>query len=58
MTEDSHVRIYADGKVESLAALCGFRIRSNDPEEDKRLVKEYYEHNEKVRKMLEKKGFR
>lgn len=59
MTEDSHVRLYADGRIESLPALYGFMIRSkDDPERDKRLVNEHNEHNEKVREMLNEKGFR
>lgn len=57
MTDDSHVRIYEDGKVEHLPALSSFRLVSEDPLEDKKLDDEYKEKNSKVAKMLSDKGF-
>lgn len=57
MTDDEHVRIYADGQVEDLPALSSIRLVSEDPEEDKKLDDEYYQENQKVAKMLAEKGF-
>ena len=57
MTDDSHVRIYADGTIASLPAVQGFRRGSNDPEEDARLDAEYRAENQRVVAMLEAKGF-
>lgn len=57
MTDDSHVRIYQDGHIEHLPALNSFRLVSKDPEEDKRLEEEYYQHNQQVARELAEKGF-
>lgn len=57
MTDDSHRRIYEDGTEESLDALSSIRRVSKDPEEDKRLEEEYYQHNQEVTRMLADKGF-
>lgn len=57
MTNDSHARIYADGRVEGLESLWEMRQSSNDPDEDARLENEFWEHNERVAKLLEAKGF-
>ena len=57
MTNDSHVRIYEDGRVESLESLDGMRRTSRDPEENARLEDEFWDHNERVARMLEEKGF-
>jgi hypothetical protein len=57
MTDDSHVRIYEDGKEESLPALSSYLLLSDDPVEAKRLKDEYEEHNREVVKMLNEKGF-
>jgi hypothetical protein len=57
MTDDRHVRIYEDGTEELLPAVSTFRFLSADPEEDARLVAEYLEHNRRVGRMLEEKGF-
>ncbi len=57
MTDDSHRRIYENGIEESLDAMSSIRLVSRDPEEDKRLEEEYYQHNQQVTKELAKKGF-
>lgn len=57
MTNDSHVRIYADGKKENLPSISSIRRTSKDPIKDKRLEDEHYEHNRKVVEMLAEKGF-
>ncbi len=57
MTNDSHVRIYEDGRVEGLESLWEMRRSSEDPDEDARLENEFWEHNEGVAKLLEAKGF-
>ncbi|MEM2097992.1 MAG: hypothetical protein QXI70_07535 [Methanothrix sp.] len=57
MTDDEHIRIRADGSVESLPALSSMRLRSEDPEEDRRLEEEYYRYNREVARMLVEKGF-
>ncbi len=57
MTNDSHVRIYEDGRVEGLESLWEMRETSEDPDEDARLENEFWEHNERVAKLLEAKGF-
>lgn len=57
MTNDSHVRIDKDGRVESLESLWELRPTSDDPEENARLEDEFWEHNERVAQLLEAKGF-
>ncbi len=57
MTNDSHVRIHEDGRVESLESLDGMRRTSADPDENARLENEFWEHNERVSRLLEEKGF-
>lgn len=57
MTDDRHVRIYADGQCEDLPAIAGLRLRSEDPEEDARLEAEYCAENRTVARLLEEKGF-
>ena len=57
MTDDSHVRIYEDGRTENLPALSSYLLLSDDPVEAKRLKDEYEEHNREVVKMLNDKGF-
>jgi hypothetical protein len=56
MTNDRHVRIHADGRVESLPALSDMMI--SGPGDDKAKVEaEFYASNNRVAKMLEDKGF-
>jgi hypothetical protein len=57
MTEDEHVRIYADGHTEYLSTIAGMRLASQDPEEDARLKAEYLAENQRTARMLEAKGF-
>jgi hypothetical protein len=57
MTNDRHVRIYADGSTEALPAVSGLRLCSEDPEEDARLEAEFYADNKRIAEMLEEKGF-
>lgn len=57
MTNDSHVRIYEDGRVAGLESLWEMRKSSDDPEENARLENEFWEHNERVSQLLEAKGF-
>ena len=58
MTDDDHVRIYADGKSETLPTLRQFRLTSTDPKEDARLEFEFFSENERISKMLKGKGFK
>ncbi len=57
MTNDSHVRIYEDGRVELLESLWELRPTADDPEENARLEDEFWGHNERVAQLLEAKGF-
>jgi hypothetical protein len=57
MTNDRHVRIYADGVRERLPTIQEFRLCSRDPDEDARLEREYFARNQEVARMLEEKGF-
>ena len=57
MTDDTHMRIYADGTTEELPSIASFRIVSQDPIEDARLEAEYFARNQEVARMLEEKGF-
>ncbi len=57
MTNDRHVRIYANGEEEGLPTIAEYRLGSQDSEEDKRLEAEYYAENQRIGKMLEEKGF-
>ncbi len=41
----------------ALRTIAKFRIASQDPIEDARLKAEYLEHNRRVGRMLEEKGF-
>lgn len=56
MTNDRHVRIYADGQREDLPALVDFRRASQDPQEDERLKEEFYAENSRVLAMLKEKA--
>ncbi|MCY3985571.1 MAG: hypothetical protein OXF23_00800 [Candidatus Dadabacteria bacterium] len=57
MTNDRHVRLYADGSSKVLNSYWSMRIVSDDPEENRRLENEFWEHNERVSLELESKGF-
>jgi hypothetical protein len=57
MTDDDHVRLYADGTKIELAALGGLQLTSTDPVEAKRLEEEFFETNRKITEELVAKGF-
>jgi hypothetical protein len=57
MTDDSHVRIYADCREEQLPAFRSWCITSDDPIKAKAIKDEYYRHNQGVAKALINKGF-
>ena len=57
MTNDSHVRLYDDGRIEGLESLWEMRQSSDDPVEEARLKAEFWDHNERVARLLEDKGF-
>ena len=57
MTNDSHVRLYDDGRIEGLESLWDMHSTSDDPDEAARLEAEFWEHNERVARLLEEKGF-
>ena len=57
MTNDGHVRLYANGSFKVLSSYCSTRRVSDDPEEDRRLENEFWEHNEHVSRELESKSF-
>jgi hypothetical protein len=56
MTNDRHVRIYADGQREDLPSLLDFRQASQDPQENERLKEEFHAENRRVLTMLKEKG--
>ena len=57
MTNDSHVRIYEDGRVELLESLWELRPTSENPDENARLDDEFWKHNERVSRLMDEKGF-
>ena len=57
MTNDSHLRLYDDGRVVGLEALHEMRPTSDDPAEEARLKAEFRDHNERVARLLKEKGF-
>jgi len=57
MTNDRHVRIYADGSKKDLPTILSSRRCSEDPEADARLEAEFQDSNAKTAKILEDKGF-
>lgn len=57
MTDDRHVRIYSDGRVESLPAIDAFVLTSSDPEEAARLKAESRARNREISELLAEKGF-
>jgi len=58
MTNDRHVKIYANGKYRCLPAIADFRIASEDPAEDARLEAEYQIKTQRIVKLLKSKGLR
>ena len=57
MTNDRHVRLYANGRSEGLPTMQEFRRGSEDPEEDARLEAEYHAENRRIGHLLAAKGF-
>lgn len=57
MTDDSHVRIYADDREKRLPTLNGMVLCSEDPVKAKRLEDEHDTRNREVVEMLVEKGF-
>jgi hypothetical protein len=57
MTDDRHVRIYADGERVDLPTIQSFRVCSDDPAVDERLDTEFVAENQRVAALLEAKGF-
>ena len=57
MTDNRHVRIYANGEEEQLPTIAEMRLCSDDPEEDRKLEAEYIEENQRVERLLQEKGF-
>ena len=59
MTDDRHVRLYADGKEESLPVIAPYYSYSEDATavEKKVAQDKYCAHNQAVEKLLEDKGF-
>lgn len=57
MTNDSHVRIFANGRCESLETLACMRVCSEDPEQEEQSKTEFAASNRRIAAMLEDKGF-
>ena len=57
MTNDRHVRLYANGSFKVLNSYCNTCRVSDNPEENRRLENEFWEYNERVSRELESKGF-
>ena len=57
MTNDRHVRLYADGEEEILPALEEFYAQGDTEEEERAARARFFAHNQAVDKLLEDKGF-
>lgn len=57
MTDDQHVRLYATGRRQALAALTSAFLTSADPNQARRLEAAYYRRNRRVARQLVAKGF-
>ena len=57
MTNDRHTRLYADGRVEGLAAISEMYLTSEDPSEAAQAKADFHARNREVRCMLDAKGF-
>ena len=57
MTNDQHVRIYADGQGQLLPTISSMHGCSSDPKENARLEAEYFAENQRVAELLKVKGF-
>src|SRR5262245_45177289 len=56
LSDDVHVRLYADSAEERLPTISTLRRWSPDPEEDKQLAAEYAAENRRVVELLAAKG--
>ena len=57
MTNDRHVRLYADGRSEGLEAISELHVVPKDPDEAAQAQADFYARNREVRRMLDEKGF-
>ena len=57
MTDDRHVRLYASGRRQRLAALASMCLSSENPKEAARLEVAYYRRNRRIARSLTAKGF-
>jgi hypothetical protein len=57
MSGSSHIRIYDSGEEERLPRIEEMRLRSEDPEEDRKLEARFYAENQRVERLLREKGF-
>ena len=57
MTNDRHVRLHADGRVEGLEAVIDMHVVPEDPEEAAQAQADFYARNRAVRRLLDAKGF-
>lgn len=57
MTDDRHVRLYANGRRQDLAALEGMYCTSSDPAEAARLQAAHFRRSRRVARALGAKGF-
>ncbi len=57
MTNDRHVRLHADGRVEGLEAINEMYVVPDDPDEAAQVKADFHARNRDVRRMLDEKGF-
>jgi hypothetical protein len=57
MTSDEHVRLYANGRRQHLAAIAPWCLTSKDPRKAARLEAAYYRKNRRIARSLVAKGF-
>ena len=59
MTNDRHVRIYANGSVEQLEAIQEFMIfpAGSTKEQEKEIERKYFKENQRIHAALSMKGF-
>ena len=57
MTNDRHVRLYADGRVEGLEAIDEMYVVPDDPDEAAQAKANFFARNREIRGMLDAKGF-
>ncbi len=57
MTNDQHVRLYVDDRLEILEAMIGGYVLPKDPDAASKARAEFLAYNRSVRRMLDEKGF-